>query len=156
MAEIVVVRALPAHIEPVASRMRDADRAEVWAGSRRTPADALAFSLERSEYALTVMIEGRPEAMFGVGTLSILGRVGAPWLLGTDAAAADRRAFLEASLEWRAELLARYDRLLNVVDVRNRTSIRWLRWLGATFSDPRPLGRGGELFQVFEIRAPHV
>jgi hypothetical protein len=50
--------------------------------------------------------------------------------------------------------LRRYPILRNFVDVRNRASIRWLRWLGSTLSDPVEI-RGHE-FRLFELRSPDV
>lgn len=131
--------------------MRQADRDEVFAASGRSPADALIFSLRKSSHAWTAMIDGVPEVMFGVGDLNVLAGVGAPWLLGTDAVERHYVAFLRCSVGFRDQLLQRYSTLRNFVDVRNRASIRWLRWLGFTLSDPVAL-RGHE-FRLFELRS---
>lgn len=100
------------------------------------------------------MIDGVPEVMFGVGDLNILAGVAAPWLLGTDAVETHYVAFLRRSVGFRDQLLQRYSVLTNFVDARNRASIRWLRWLGFTFSDPVEF-RGQE-FRQFELRSPNV
>jgi hypothetical protein len=150
-AEIEVVPARAAHIRSVARRMRQADRDEVFAASGRSPARALAFSLRKSTAAWTGMVDGRPEVMFGVGDINVLASVGAPWLLGTDAVERNRVAFLRISVEWRAQLLRRYSTLRNVVDERNHVSIRWLRWLGFTLSEPMEVN--GFTFRLFEMRA---
>lgn len=131
--------------------MRQADRDEVLAASGRSPADALIFSLRKSSHAWTAMIDGVPEVMFGVGDLNVLAGVGAPWLLGTDAVERHYVAFLRCSVGFRDQLLRRYSTLRNFVDARNRASIRWLRWLGFTLSDPVTL-RGHE-FRLFELRS---
>ncbi|TIW56678.1 MAG: DUF2833 domain-containing protein [Mesorhizobium sp.] len=149
---VVPVRAW--HVRSIARRMRQADRDEVFAASGRSPAGALVFSLRKSSHAWTAMIDGVPEVMFGVGDLNILAGVAAPWLLGTDAVETHYVAFLRRSVGFRDQLLQRYSVLTNFVDARNRASIRWLRWLGFTFSDPVEF-RGQE-FRQFELRSPNV
>lgn len=134
--------------------MRQADRDEIAAASGKTPAQALAFSLRKSSIARTALVDGVPEVMFGVGDINILAGVGAPWLLGTDAVERHYVAFLRGSVDWRDQLLARYPTLKNFVDARNRASVRWLRWLGFTLSEPISV-RGHE-FHLFELRSPDV
>lgn len=152
--EIRVVPASAAHVRTIARRMRQADRDEVFAASGRSPVSALTFSLRKSSHAWTAIIDGVPEVMFGVGDLNVLAGVGAPWLLGTDAVERHYVAFLRRSVGFRDQLLRRYAVLKNYVDVRNRASIRWLRWLGFTLSDPVEF-RGHE-FRLFELRSPDV
>lgn len=134
--------------------MRQADRDEVYAASGRSPSDALIFSLRKSSHAWTAVIDGVPEVMFGVGDINILAGIGAPWLLGTDAVERHYVAFLRRSVGFRDQLLRRYPTMRNFVDVRNRASIRWLRWLGFTLSDPVEY-RGHE-FRQFELRSDDV
>ena len=149
MIEIVPARAL--HVREVAGRMREADRLEVIAATGRGELSALAASYRQSRFRWTALVDGRPEAMFGVGDLNVLTATGIPWMLATDAVERNRREFLRLSVDWRGQLLARYDVLRNVVDCRNTVSIRWLRWLGFRFSDPFKI-RGHE-FLMFEMRA---
>lgn len=153
---IALVPAEPDHIEAIAERMRQADIDEVLASSGRSPADALEYSLAKSAIAMTALVDDRPEVMFGVGDLNILTQTGAPWLLGTEAVTEHWVVFLRASLSWRNQLLARYQVLTNVVDDRNTVSKRWLRWLGFRLSDPFPIGRGGAMFRLFELRRGDV
>jgi hypothetical protein len=132
--------------------MRQADRDEIAAASGRSPGAALAFSLRKSSLAYTAMIDGVPEVMFGVGDINVLTRVGAPWLLGTDAVTTHYVAFLRLSKGWAQQLLARYRVLMNAVDDRNVVSKRWLQWLGFTLGEPAPLGEQRLPFRVFELR----
>lgn len=152
--DIQIIPARAAHIRTIARRMRKADRDEVRAASDKSPAEALTYSLRKSSVAWTALVNGRPEVMFGVGDLNILAGVGAPWLLGTDAVERNYVAFLRGSVEWRGQLLQRYSTLRNFVDVRNKASIRWLRWLGFKLSDPVTM-RGHE-FRLFELRSSDV
>ena len=127
---------------------------EVFAASRKTPGQALAYSLRKSSHAWTAIVDGRPEAMFGIGDLNILAGVVAPWLLGTDAVEDNVRAFLRMSRDFKSQLLARYPVMRNFVDDRNTASIRWLRWLGATMTDPVDIR--GHQFRLFELRSADV
>ncbi len=149
-ADIQIIPARASHIRSIARRMRKADRDEVFASSRKTPAQALAYSLRKSSLAYTGMVDGRPEVMFGVGDINILAEIGAPWLLGTDAVEANSVAFLRRSVRWREQLLARYRVLRNLVDDRNTVSKRWLGWLGFKLFDPIEVG--GYSFRLFEMR----
>lgn len=136
----------------IADRMRKADVVEVEASSDQTPVSALETSLARSSFAMTVLIDGRPEIMFGVGDVNVLTGTGAPWMLATDEIGKIKRQFLKSSAGWCAQLLQRYDVLINCVDDRNKLSKRWLAWLGFTIGPPVAFGKNGELFRVFEMR----
>ena len=153
-ADIQIVPARASHIRSIAARMRPADRDEIAAMSGKTPLQALSYSYRKSSVAYTALIDGVPEVMFGVGDINVLTGTGAPWLLGTDAVDRHYVAFLRGSVHWRNQLLGRYAVLKNIVDVRNRVSMRWLRWLGFTFSDP--IQHRGHEFCMFELRAGDV
>ena len=150
-----VVTIVPAgmdHIASIAARMREADRTEVWASSRSTPHNSLMISLQNSRWAMTALVDGQPEVMWGVADLNILTGTGAPWLLGTDAVEANYRLFLRHSLQWKEKLSEQYQVLMNFVHDENEVSKRWLKWLGFTLSEPFELGLDGELFRMFEMR----
>lgn len=147
-----VVFAKAKHVGPVAENMRRADVEEIKAASGKSPREALEFSLDRSNEAYTILFDGEPAAMFGVGWVNIINGIGAPWLLGTDAIEANYRHFLRGSKWWIAQLTNRYDVLCNVVDDRNTVSKRWLRFLGFEFSEPFILGVERRPFRKFELR----
>jgi len=147
--KVEIIPAIHDHIAPIAEHMREADRQEVWAASRSTPQEALDYSLKKSSFAYTGIVDDVPVVMFGVGDINVLGGMGAPWLLGTDAVAHHARLFLRQSLLWRDAIRARYCRLSNFVDSRNRVSIRWLKWLG--FELKEPVIMNGVVFYLFEM-----
>jgi len=107
-AEIRVLPVRALDVRWIARRMRRADRDEVWKASGMTPVEAITYSLRKSSAAWTVSIDGRAEAIFGVGAINILAGVGAPWLLGTDAIERHSAGFLRGSVEWRDQLLRHY------------------------------------------------
>lgn len=149
---VTIVPAGTDHIASIASRMREADRVEVWASSRSTPHSALMTSLQHSRWAMTALVDGQPEFMWGVADLNVLTGTGAPWLLGSDAVERNFRLFLRSSIQWREKLSEQYQVLMNFVHDENEVSKRWLSWLGFTLSDPFEMGRDGELFRKFEMR----
>ena len=153
-AEIAIIEARPSHIRTIASRMRAADREEVFAASGRSPLSALCFSYRHSSLAWTALFDGRPEVMWGVGDINILTGIGAPWLLGTDAVEKNFRGFLKISRNWPAQLLSRYTVIRNLVDARNTVSLRWLEWLGFRLYEPMEIN--GHPFRLFEMGTADV
>lgn len=153
-AEIAIIEARPSHIRTIASRMRAADREEVFAASGRCPLSALCFSYRHSSLAWTALFDGRPEVMWGVGDINILTGIGAPWLLGTDAVEKNFRGFLKISRNWPAQLLSRYAVIRNLVDARNTVSLRWLEWLGFRLFEPMEIN--GHPFRLFEMGTADV
>lgn len=153
-ADIQIVPARMRHVLHIAKRMRQADRDEVWAAARKSPAEALIYSLRKSTIAWTAIVDGRPEVMWGAGDINVLTGVGAPWLLGTDAIEKHTVAFLRRSVDFREQLLSRYSILRNFVDDRNVVAIRWLKWLGFELLDPVEMN--GHAFRLFELRSGDV
>lgn len=153
---VSVVAAKPAHIDRLAPRTREADRAELWAGWRHTPAQSLRHGLDHSSHVWTGLIDFEPVCMFGVVPASILGGSGVPWLIGTDALVANQILFLRRCRPQVERMQRLYQHLQNNVAADNAAAVRWLEWLGFTMHAPRPLGPDGVLFRLFEWRASDV
>lgn len=115
---------------------RAADVAEVEAAGL-TYASALEQSVARSDWTAVGDFGGRPLCVFGVAPASLLGGIGLPWMLGAEGLEAEFRTFLVHCPRVMAAFRASYPRLVNFVDERNATAIRWLRWLGFQFDDTR-------------------
>jgi hypothetical protein len=151
VTEIRILPAAPDHAVAMAPHLRPADAAEIHAASGRTAEQALLTSLALSTHAWTAVIDGRPACIWGAGPLSlVLGR-GCPWLLGTSEVERQARPFLRLSRAFLAEMRATYPELENHVDARNRTSLRWLRWLGFTIAPAAPWGFLGLPFHRFRM-----
>lgn len=148
---IRIVPASPAHIRRVANRMRAIDVVECRAHGRG-PVDALRYSLRSSSEAWTAMVDGTPEAMFGVAPTSLLGRAGSPWFLGTDAVRSQARAMLVIGRRvldhWRSDFSA----LENEVAASNDLAIRLLERWGAEFGEE--VVRSGAPFRRFKLNGP--
>lgn len=155
MVKVDIVPASKEHIPFIAQNMRQADRDEVMAASGRSPKEALLYSLAHSDMAWTGLTDDEPAVMFGAGTINMLYRIGAPWLLGTDQVKTHYRIFLRSSVLWKSHLLSQYNELHNMVDDRNEVSKRWLVWLGFELGKPFDIG-GGIKFREFRMRSDYV
>lgn len=150
-----IVPASHDHVDSLAGRLREADRLEALAGGK-SPAECMHMSLDRSDFAYSIVFDGVVNAIFGCGTTSVVDRQGAPWMLGADIPKEYRRDFLRGSIAWVDEMKLRYGRLANHVDARNTRAIRWLRWLGFEIGEPVPFGYLSKPFHPFSMESRYV
>lgn len=129
----------------VAENMRKRDREEL-SKLGKTPFEAVNEGLASAE-CFTLAVDETPIMIFGMEPAGIDSAI--IWALGTDDVFKYRKEFLKQSIKWRDSYLSDYSRLFNHVDVDNKESIRWLKWLGATFDEPKPFGNGK--FMRFEF-----
>lgn len=126
---IELVDARLTHVGSIASRMREADRIECRALGR-SPKDGLRIGLRASLHPLTVLIEGRPEAMMGVVPQSMIAGAGTIWMLGTDAIYSQGRALLRLGplvLGW---MMQDFREVSNIVSTENARAIRFMVRMG--------------------------
>jgi hypothetical protein len=120
------------------------------------PDEALRRSAAGSVLCWSGLVGEEPVCMFGVGAASVLGRVGVPWLLGTDRLAEIPRAFARLSLDGVGMMHAAFPTLANWSDARHTTAHGWLRWLGFRLGEARPMGALGLPFVPFVMGAEDV
>lgn len=118
------------HAESLAQVMRPEDIAEVRSSDDWSPIQALAESLRKSEEAWSVFVDGEIAAMYGVSTLSMLGGVGAVWMLTGPALEKHPLAVLRACQRLLPDLLIRHHVLINAIDARYSKALKWAKWLG--------------------------
>ncbi len=141
------------HAQALAEDPRPADVAEFLAVSGSDPLSVMQAGLRASVEPLTGLYDGKPVCMFGAAPWSILGGVGAAWMVGSRQL--DRpsvqRDLLRLSPPVVDYLQDQFPALLyNFVDQRNTAAIRWLRWLGFEFgAEPIPYGVEGRPFLFF-------
>lgn len=132
------------HARTLASTLRRQDREEVEALGLN-PHTVLCQSVSRDTN--TALAGEKVLAMFGAAPFT--DDVGAVWMLGSDELLKHGTALLRTSKayvdKWRTE----YRSLMNYVDCRNTVSIKWLKWLGASFHLPTPYGLNGKPFMPF-------
>ena len=148
---------VPAHVDHIqwlAKNMRPADIAECAAGGLG-PRRALENALHRSVAAWTGLVGGKPVCMFGVVPAGdILGGVGAPWFLAAPQIQKHRVMFLRRNREYLLRMLHIFPHLVDYVDVRHKSAVRWLNWLGFKLdSEPVSFGPLEMPFYRFEMIA---
>jgi hypothetical protein len=126
---IEIVPAKLTHVGPLALGMRDIDRLECRIFGH-SPKEALRLGLMASTIAWTALVDGKPVAMFGASTVSMLDNVGRPWLLMTDDAVRHHKALLRFGRIYTDAIHRHYMQLENWVHVDNVAAIRWLSRLG--------------------------
>lgn len=140
------------HIVELSKNLRESDKMEIQASHGRPPYEAIRDSVAMSPEPLTGLVDGKVMCIFGVGVASPLSTKGSPWLLGSDLVDEHSKIFLKLNKVWLEAVKDRYEELENYVDVRNKKTIVWLRWLGFKIHKPEPYGVEGRLFRKFELR----
>lgn len=139
----------------IAGNMRAEDVREVYVTSRMSPLDALQFSWWASSHGWIVYDRGgEPIVAFGAAP-HIVPQAGIAWLLGTDGIRREALSIARQTPRYVEEMQAAYAFLWNHVDVRNVTSIRWLKHAGFQIASTGPHGVEGEPFHLF-TRITHV
>ena len=126
---IEIVPAQARHINRIANNMRPIDVLEC-AGLGLKPKTALRHGLMSSFLCWTGLLDGEPEAMFGVSTISLLENTGCPWLLLTNKGGLEHRALVRFGKIYTEALHKQYAMLHNHVHADNHRAIRWLSRLG--------------------------
>lgn len=135
--------------EYLANNLKAEDRAELRALSDEDFLSIVEKSVRGSDWVkVGALADDTPACVFGVAATGLDG-VGIPWLLGTPAITKVAVEFLRANRAVVKDMNAKYPLLVNYVHTENRDAIRWLRWLGFTFLNKRPLGRAGQEFYEF-------
>lgn len=154
MADVLVRAPRRADIAELVATLRPLDRQELEASHGGDLHDAVRHALAVSPHRWAMEVDGALALLGGVAPVSLVGGIGSPWLLGTTVL--DRRGgvLTRVCLGYRDLALGLYPALVNYVDARNTTSIRWLKRLGFSVADqPVPYGPRGTLFYRFELRS---
>ena len=149
MVKYSIVPTTSEHIAELSQTMRDDDRREVWAACRHTPLTALDNCIGVTEKSYTGLANGEVICIFGIGQRSFVSDWVQPWLLGSTNLPRHAKMFLRLNKSMWEFMRKDYPRQRNYVDTRNKTAIRWLRWLGFEIKEAVPYGPDGVLFHPF-------
>lgn len=141
-------------VHHIIDNLRTADIDEIKASTGQLAKPQIYRALERSGPCHMAAYNGKPMALFGIADLNGFSKIGSPWLVGTPEIETQSIAFLKKSKPLFHEIAAPYDYLVNMVDTRNKASIRWISWLGFTLHSAAPYGPEGLPFHKFDMNLP--
>lgn len=128
--------------------LRAQDHAEVLALGRE-PLEALQESVAQAREAWTYRDDsGAIICMAGVAPISHIGRVGVPWLLGSDLVRAHAPTFYRESRRMVGQWLDTFPVLQNQVPADYTAALRWVKWLGFSIEPAQP-------FHTVRLMAPY-
>ena len=133
-------------------KLKKSDCLEVYLASGINPGEALERSLKQTLIGFTVLIDYKPEISFGLNTNSIIGNEGIIWMLSSDKINDIGVRFVRHGRKYIDYFLTYYKRLVNYVHVENTASIKWLKYLGASFDSPKQYGIHNRMFMRFTFR----
>ena len=134
-----------AHIEELKDNLREMDKVEV-ACFNSTPAHALNSAFSNDDVTLTaVSKDGNVMAIFGAGTY--VEEEPYVWMLGSSEVDTYAKDFLRHCRKWVWSVTEMYGQVTNYIHAENFVCLKWLKWCGATFSEPLEIG--GETFRKF-------
>lgn len=135
----------------LSEHMRGQDVAEVTASHGTNMHYIIKSCVRRSNDAWALLVDKKLMFIAGIGEVSLLGGVGAPWLLGTDLITQHPKIFLRYTRELISEVMQTHNCLANYVDVRNSAAIRYLKHMGFRFGEAVPYGLMQLPFYPFEM-----
>lgn len=136
-------------IQEIADNMRQSDIKEIWASHHYKPLEALKISFRDSILCMTVELDGKAIAMFGASPEGLFSKRASVWLLASDELTKIQRIFIKQSRAFINYMLTFYPYLYNYCYAKNKKTIKWLRFCGASFLGEIPFGVEKEMFNYF-------
>jgi hypothetical protein len=130
--------------------MRVADRRECEAYGF-APKAALRRSMAASSWCLTALVDGHPEAMFGLVVRSAIEGLGEPWMLATNKAYQHGRDMIRVGPTVLATMADSTPTLRNLCRADNHPALRMLARWGFEIEDGSVMISGAP-FRRFELR----
>lgn len=120
-------------VHDLAPRLRKEDREEIRAAVGLPPTVALPPCFKASRHCWVFGVDDRPEGIIGVQDVYGHPGVGWAWMVATPALDEYGLDFAIRCKNY-APIIHQYHPILtNHVDERNKTHIKWLRWIGCSF-----------------------
>jgi hypothetical protein len=145
--------ATEADAEYLATRLRAIDVREISAVSGRSPRASLISGVRGSEYCKAGVADGEVVCLYGVRRLSVWEDDCVIWMLGTDDLPKHAVRFIRDCRSEVVSMVQQFKFVENWCHAENKTTIRWLKWLGFKIEEAAPYGRKDELFHHFYARA---
>lgn len=96
-------------------------------------------------------IKGELMALFGVAICNKENNIASPWLLCSERADEFSKELVRDARKFVADWKSQFSGLINFVDARNTTSVRWLMRIGFKIHEPIKYGKMGLPFYPFTI-----
>ena len=146
----MIRKATHADAVSLAPRLRAHDLIEAQLAHGMSPAAALRLSVDVSDQAYSVVLDGQVEGLFGVASSVV-------WAVGTEKGFSNPRLLARIAKEYLPKLRAGCDVIYNAFHASFPESGRWLKHLGFTImDDPVTSGPLNQPFIVFFMEADNV
>lgn len=123
----------------LANNLRKIDCLEIKGLGFKNNIEAIKCSIGSSGIVLIVKGE-KPFCVFGLSNrTNSIGKV--VWLVATEKINSYKKDFLILGYQILKLWCREFGALYNYISIKNTNSIRWLKWLGATFSEPFFIGK---------------
>lgn len=152
--KIEIVEATVEHARDLAPRLRDQDKAEVFASGGYSPEHALVASVNSSTVAWTALLDGVPHIMWGAASFDYDTTdehlTGIVWLLSSDVMYQIPERFIQESVNYVSKMFETFDTLFNYVHAANIKSQQWLQMLGfKSYGNEENYNGRGETFILY-------
>lgn len=117
-----------------------------------TPKQALLRGFVLSDECYSVKFKGAVIGMFGVAKYNMPKGFGSIWFFGADECTNHSFTFVKGGIKFTTKWLEKYDILINAVDSRNTSHIKWLRHIGMVISSPIMIN-GFEFLQFYKLKS---
>ena len=138
-------------IDALKGKLKKADIDEVKASHNFTPEEALRNSFNLSTMKFTFLYKNKVIGMFGIRPESLVSNVAIVWMLTSDEIENMKLRFLRLSRIFLGVFRSYYPVLVNHVDIRHKSSIAWLEWMGAKFMPSIKIGLRKMEFLPFQF-----
>lgn len=135
--------------ETLAPLLRSIDLKEIVAMSGRSARAVLRSGIKTGEYTKVAFVDDEPVCIFGIVRNGAFSDEGTIWMLGTDAVEKNSIRFLRNCREQVEKMTKGFRRVSNFCHAENKTTLKWLEWLGFAVLDARPAGRHEDMFHLF-------
>jgi len=152
MLEPYLIEGELGHISHVLGRIRKSDWEESYALTGKDPDDELIESWLASPFRWSIIYKRRIVGVMGLLPVSTLGPYASPWLVATEEIESAGVAFTRKARALVRDMLNYYPVLFNVVDCRNKKSIRWLELIGFKMRYCFKIGPFDQNFLYFDMK----
>lgn len=148
--KIIITTSVLEDVKELTPNLRQADINEVTAlGSE--PYKSLLKGFIFSDKCFSAKLQNKTIGMFGVSSYNMPKGFGVIWFLGSDECTKHPVTFVKQGIKYINKYLLKYDILLNIVDSRNTSHIKWLKAIGMTVTNPTNINNI-KFYQFYKVK----